>query len=269
MNGLDAWIFERRPLPHMRLRLPAANSVVVVATVGDETGKPDLGYGADDSASSPRDRRALAEAMGVEAGRLVFMQQVHGNRVTEVDASQAGAGLGARGSAIARTDALVTRDGGLALVGLSADCPLVALWDDGGRWAALAHAGWRGLAAGILDNVVSELSARGVAPGQLRAATGPHIERCCYEVGEDVVRALLERGRAAQEHFTRTSDYRTYLDLGEVIGYQLAMAGVGADRLLRCALCTCCQAKMLHSYRRDGPAAGAGRQAMAVRLRGP
>jgi len=274
MTAIDSWVFDAHPLPHLRMELAALHetsgvpgprsSVSVVRTIGDATGRPDLGYADDGVARSLADRRRLAEALGAGPARLVFMEQVHGAGVTLVDDSAAGAGLENRSTALAGTDAMITGVRGLGLVGLAADCPLVALWDEEARWCALAHAGWRGLAAGVLANVVAKLAAQGARAGRLHAAIGPHIGPCCYEVKADVLGSLLRTGGARPEHVRRDAAQQTCLDLGAAVRYQLAAAGVDAARVSGHDECTCCRPELYHSYRRDG--AAAGRQAMAVCL---
>ena len=266
MSRPDPWIFHASPLPHLRLQLGPQSTAHVVLTTGDWSRRPDLGYAPGGGASSARERRHLAAALGVEPARLAFMEQVHGGRVAVIDEAQAGAGVADRGSAMAGADAMISGTAGLALVGLSADCPLVALWDEGGRWIALAHAGWRGLAAGVLGSTVAGMVAQGVKAEDVRAAIGAHIGWCCYEVKEDVIAALVGAGRGRAEHIRRDDRQLTYLDLQAVVRYQLTEAGVKAEAIVGHPLCTCCEEKLFHSYRRDG--AAAGRQALAIRLRG-
>ena len=182
----------------IRLRVAESarrDGVLVAVTCGDGAGSmPDLGFGEGDAAASPKDRRRLADAVGVEPGRLVFMQQVHGGQVAAVDASRAGAGLHCRGDAVSAADAMTTASAAVALVALSADCPLVALWDARARTVAVAHAGWRGLAAGVLPHTVAALVGLGADAGRMAAAVGPAIGPCCYEVGRDVARARPPAG---------------------------------------------------------------------------
>jgi copper oxidase (laccase) domain-containing protein len=129
----------------------------------------------------------------------------------------------------------------------------------------MVHAGWRGLAAGILGRAVDKLSQMGVLPRSLRAAISPAIGPCCYEVGNDVVQALVRPGLATADH-AREANGRTTLDLQAVAMYQLDLVGIDTDRLVVWKACTRCVVEQFHSYRRDGTRAG--RQAMAVRLKG-
>ena len=242
-----------------------SHGVAVIVTTGSESSKPDLGYASTGEAVSPEARRAVAEALGLEAESLVFMEQVHGAGIAVVGRDDAGRGLGRRETTVAGADAMVTSSSQIALVGLSADCPLVALWDTGSDLLAIAHAGWRSLAGEILKRLVERMVGRGASAAGLRAAVGPSIGACCYEVGDDVVEALVGSGIARRDHLSRVGD-RTHLDLAGVVQHQLQQAGLGAASITAHPLCTMCRGDLFHSYRREGP--GAGRQAMAIRRKG-
>jgi hypothetical protein len=258
------WEQRSTPLPGLEAQGPRADRVAIFTTVGDGLRKPELGYDADGRAVSPQERKLLAAALGLDASRLVFMEQVHGGRAAAVDDSAAGAGLESRGTAVRGADALVTGCGDVALVGLSADCPLVTLWDAGGAVCALAHAGWRSITAGIVRGTVEAMVGLGAAPERICAVMSPAIGPCCYEVQSDLVAAMSAAGAAREEDFLQR-DGRVYLDLGRTVEHQLARAGLGREQIGRAFACTKCGAGQFHSYRRDG--ARAGRQATAVRLR--
>lgn len=258
------WLQHGPPLPGLEARGPHADAVAVFVTTGDGRRKPELGYDADGRAVSPQDRELLAEALGLDASRLVFMEQVHGGLATAVDESAAGAGLESRATAVHGVDALVTSCGEVALVGLSADCPLVAMWDEAGTVGAVAHAGWRSTTGGIVRQTVEIMVGLGAAPERIRAALSPAIGPCCYEVQSDLVAAMTAAGAAREEDFLRREG-RVYLDLGAAVERQLTESGVARERISGTFACTMCASGLFHSYRRDG--ARAGRQAMGLRLR--
>lgn len=252
------WREHAAPVSDLTLTAETAPGVCVVMTVGDGRRRPDLGYNAGGGAVSPGDRGALAAAVGVPAARLVFMEQVHGAAVAVVTGAHAGSGFAHRSAAVAGVDALVTTEPELALVGLSADCPLVALWDEAAGVCGLAHAGWRGLAAGVVAALAERMAELGATASRLGGAIGPAIGPCCYEVGRDVARCM------PPEHVHRRLG-RTMVDLRGAAAAQLSAAGVNSARVAVHRSCTRCDERF-HSYRRDGPAAG--RQAVAVCLRG-
>jgi len=129
-------------------------------------------------------------------------------------------------------DGHVVTEPGPAPMVLAADCLPVALHGPGGL--AMVHAGWRGLAGGILGAAAGAVEATS-------AAIGPGIGRCCYEVGDEVLDAFADLGDGI-------ADGRM-LDLSEVARRRLAEAGV--ERVESAGLCTSCEAELFFSHRRD------------------
>ena len=138
-------------------------------------------------------RARVADAMGGHP--LVGLHQVHSADVVAVDGPHAGAPP--------RADGIVTATPGLTLVVLTADCLPVLL--DGGTVVGAAHAGWKGLAAGVLEATVAAMRAAGA--GQVRAAIGPSISQAAYEVGPELRDAFPDApnafatGRGDRLHF--------------------------------------------------------------------
>jgi purine-nucleoside/S-methyl-5'-thioadenosine phosphorylase / adenosine deaminase len=176
--------------------------------------------------------------LGAPAGLAVaWARQVHSARV--LAASEGGE----RGQG----DALWSDRPGLALAVATADCVPVVL-AGGGRVAAV-HAGWRGIAAGVVGQAVAALA---VEPGRLAAWIGPAIGPCCYEVGEEVAARVVA---AAEPGIARPGPRgRPHLDLPAAVGSQLVAAGVGEVETL--GGCTRCHPESLFSYRGEGRRAG-------------
>ncbi|MFH1723210.1 MAG: polyphenol oxidase family protein [Elusimicrobiota bacterium] len=129
-----------------------------------------------------------------------------------------------------------------------ADCLPVLLWDDTGRAVGAVHAGWRGLAAGVLQAAVDSFDGIGVAPGSLRAAVGPHIGPCCYRVGPEL-RPLFRTGSFSTGSFSESGGLR--LDLGAEARSRLIEAGVSAGCVAVSEDCTACREEDFFSFRRD------------------
>jgi YfiH family protein len=129
----------------------------------------------------------------------------------------------------------------------------VLLVDPRRRAIAVAHAGWRGTAAGVARSAVGALVAGGSRPDELSAALGPAIGPCCYEVGDDVRAAF---GAGGEGFFTRGPRGRAHLDVRGANRRQLRDAGLQEDRIHDLADCTFCRADLYHSFRRDGRGAG-------------
>lgn len=197
-----------------------------------------LGLLTDDAGEAvSENRRRLATALGFEPERVVFARQVHGTNLLDHRETQL------RGSFVLpyrtkeprnvpEADGHVVSEPGLAPLVFVADCLPVALSGPGG--VAMVHAGWRGLAGGIVGKGAEAVEAS-------TAAIGPGIGPCCYEVGDEVLAAFagLGGGVAAGR----------MLDLPEVARRLLAQAGV--EEVDSAGLCTSCKEELFFSHRRD------------------
>ena len=110
---------------------------------------------------------------------------------------------------------------------------------------AVLHAGWKGLLAGIVA-----AGAQALGSGTVRAAVGPAIGPCCYEVGSEVAE------RFAGAFVTKAGDRRSRLDLRAVVRSQLEAAGIRRDNIMQPCGCTMCGGERFASFRRDGARAG-------------
>jgi YfiH family protein len=144
-------------------------------------------------------------------------------------------------------DAAISRQPGLAAAIQTADCLPVLFCDRRGSVVAAAHAGWRGLAAGVLENTVRALQ---VNAETVLAWLGPAIGPRNFEVGEDVYQAFCAGDAAAAQGFTRHGRGKWMADLHALARMRLARAGVHA--VYGGAACTFSEADRFYSYRRDG-----------------
>jgi YfiH family protein len=183
------------------------------------------------------ERRAeLCERLGLQW--LCSSRQTHGTTVNTIDRAS-----GRAGEALAiDADGHATALRGVGAMAMAADCLPVALGCTGA--VAIVHAGWRGLAAGVLEGGVAALLELG-GEGPIEAIVGPCAGVCCYEVGAEVHAAFGGAHRAGR-----------HIDLRAIAHERLAAAGVGRVRDVRA--CTICDERFF-SYRREG--ARAGRQA--------
>ena len=173
-------------------------------------------------------------------------RQVHGARVASPQ--ECAGGIDA--------DAVVAREPGASIGVVTADCVPVLAASADGRAVAAIHAGWRGLAGGVIDAGIDAL--RRAAPGQaLRAVIGPHIGACCYEIDGPVLDALRYFDAELDAATTASRPGHHFLDLGALSRAALVRAGVSASEIgILPDACTSCDARRFHSYRRDGPRAG-------------
>ncbi|QHY95036.1 Laccase domain protein YfiH [Streptomyces sp. S4.7] len=195
----------------------------------------------DDPAAVRANRTAAAESLGLDAARVVWMNQVHGRDVAVVE----GPWGSDESDEIPAVDAVVTTRRGLALAVLTADCVPVLLADPVAGVAAAAHAGRPGLVAGVVPAVVDAMVERGAEPARITARTGPAVCGRCYEVPEAMRAEVAE---AVPESWAETSWGTPAVDVTAGVHAQLAALGVGERH--RSEVCTVESADHF-SYRRD------------------
>jgi YfiH family protein len=179
----------------------------------------------DDSDAVQRNRVSLEQGLGV---RFAYGRQVHGARVIR---------LRAMPTKLVEADGQACAVPGIAPMVLTADCLPIAVAADGA--VAMLHAGWRGLAAGIVSSGVAAVRELG-GSGPLSAAIGPGAGRCCYEAGEEVHAAFAGRARSVR--------HGRNLDLKAIAAGDLAAAGVSS--VYDAEICTICGSEFF-SHRRD------------------
>jgi YfiH family protein len=154
-------------------------------------------------------------------------------------------------------DAVAASRPGRAVGVVTADCVPVLLASARGEWVLAVHAGWRGLAAGVVEGAVGFLRARRPEGGWV-AVVGPHVGPCCYEIDAPVVDALRVRFTDELDDAlrpTRPAHWR--LDLGRLARRACERAGLDPARVgVLPDACTACDPERFHSHRRDGPGAG-------------
>jgi YfiH family protein len=158
----------------------------------------------------------------------------------------------------AHADAVVSTLAGVPVGVMTADCVPVLLAMDGGRVVAAVHAGWRGIAAGVVPSAFEAMVRSTARWHHVTAVIGPHIGACCYEVDSAVIERLRVRfAKLLDSVLTPVSLEHSMLDLRALVRLELIRAGVrAADVGSFPDACTCCDAERFHSHRRDGADAG-------------
>ncbi len=218
---------------------PAPSSVrawVTERAGGGRYGAGNLGAHVGDEASSVAANRARLRAELALPAEPCWLTQVHGARVLDLDRE-----------AVAPADGAVTSRTGIVCAVLTADCVPVLLCDRAGRRVGVAHAGWRGLKAGVLPAAVRAMA---VPAADLVAWLGPAIGPSAYEVGADVREPFVAQSAAAERRFERNGRGRWQADLFGLARDSLAAAGVGAVH--GGGLCTFTAAERFFSHRREG-----------------
>ena len=247
-------------LPFIEVDWPAPDNVVACCTTRDggvSSAPYDTlnlaGHVGDSSSDVVENRERLRLALEGEV-QLSWLDQVHGAAAVEAQLQSCPA-----------ADAQWTRQPGLACTVMTADCLPVLFCAQSGDVVAAAHAGWRGLQAGVLEATIAAMA---VPVTELLAWLGPAIGPDAFEVGPEVYRAFVQSG-AAERKATRTcfrpSRHRPehwYADLHALARLRLAMAGV--TRVYGGEYCTYKDSARFFSYRRDGET---GRMASLIALR--
>ena len=251
-------------------------------------GALNLGFTQQDSrAAVERNRRAFLKKIGAVAnGRpwpLITLRQIHSDVihcVTDLP-QQALAG-----------DGLITRTPGIVLAILTADCIPVILVDTKRPAIGVFHAGWRGTVKRIIEKGVGEMRrCFGTQARDIKAAIGPGIHSCCYEVGPEVRQQFESQFEYAVELFREAKESdpirekypllflsarapghselpkKIFLDLVEANRQQLIIAGVSAKNISASPLCTACRTDLLFSHRAERGITGRSMAAVAIRPR--
>ncbi|MCP5264532.1 MAG: peptidoglycan editing factor PgeF [Burkholderiaceae bacterium] len=207
----------------------------------DGSGGLNLGSNTGDRPESVLENRARLRA--VLPAEPHWLTQVHGTNVHRFDAPA--------GQASVVADASVTSSPGCVLAILTADCLPVLFADRSGRAVGAAHAGWRGLAGGVIEQTIGALADLGVTAQDLSVCIGPGIGAASYEVGHDVRKAFCDRDRAASAGFRPGRMQGKWLaDLPLLARQRLQAAGI-AD-IVGGEHCTYSDPVRFYSYRRDG-----------------
>lgn len=212
-------------------------------------------------------RRRGTSRPSLETSRLVTLRQIHSDLIHCVSETPKAPLTG---------DGLITNVPGIPLGILTADCVPVMLVDVKRRAVGVFHAGWRGTVKRIVEKGVGEMHRWfGTQPRDIRAAIGPGIGGCCYEVGPEVRDAFESQFDYADALFRETKDRdeihekypllfltarapghselpkKIFLDVPEANRRQLLAAGVPAKNITNVGLCTLCHPQMFFSHRRD------------------
>ncbi|WP_312318170.1 peptidoglycan editing factor PgeF [Stenotrophomonas sp.] len=197
----------------------------------------------DDPAQVQRNRDLLVRGLALPSAPH-WLRQVHGTDVLRFDAPPAAQGVEVEPTA----DAAVTSVPGVVLAILTADCLPVVFAARDGREIGAAHAGWRGLADGMLEATVAAMQ---TPPAQLQAWLGPAAGPAHYEVGEDVFHAFVEGDAGAATAFVATRPGHWKVDLYALARRRMLAAGLEAGAIHGGQYCSIADPQRFYSHRRD------------------
>jgi len=197
-----------------------------------------------------KNRRLVCESLGIEFENTTCAEQVHGSQAAMVTKAEIGRGAISHVSAISGADALITRNQGAVLMMFFADCVPIFIADTKNRAIGLAHAGWRGTILGVAAETLAAMEREfGTDPIYCKAAIGPAIDKCCFEVSEEIAQKISNTAGDMCVH--RQPDEKPRVDLKLANKLELEKAGIPASNIAVSELCTCCIKDKFFSYRRD------------------
>jgi YfiH family protein len=230
-TGDSQWIVPEWPAP-ARVR-----ALVTTRSGGISSGpyaSLNLGFRTDDDpAATAQNRSRLLQHLPQPPK---WLAQVHGTAVVDADTL----------TNVPEADASIAREPGTVCAILVADCLPILLADRAGTCVGAAHAGWRGLAAGVIANTVARMA---VAPTDLIAYIGPGIGPAAFEVGDDVLRAFCANALELERAFAPLRPGKWLCDLPRLARNALHRAGV--TEIWGGTLCTYSDSTRFYSYRRD------------------
>lgn len=208
----------------------------------------------------------LAEAFAVPIEQFLVVNQVHGDGIFVVPAQ--GSYFSSR--AELDYDAIITDRPGLAICVKTADCVPVFLADPEKQVIAVVHAGWRGSAAGITVKVIDFFVRHYLSePGDILAAIGPSIGRCCYEVDSVAAESFTTQKDKEYFLFPQKNKEKWLLDLPEANRRQLLACGIPEGNIETSGLCTSCRRDLFFSHRAAGGITGRQINFMMIRQANP
>lgn len=215
-----------------------------------------LGVGrGDDIASVQENYRRFCAAIGTDVERVVLSKQIHEDNVRLVTAEDCGKGLW-RERDYTSVDAMICDQPNIPLVVFSADCGIILLHDEVRGAIGAVHAGWRGVAQGIVAKAAQAMvDTFGCKPEHIHAAIGPAISQCCFETDDDVPAAMHEALGDAVDPFMTWNGTKWHIDLKSINAMWLRKMGV--QHIDICDHCTACRPDLYWSHRKMGNARGA------------
>jgi YfiH family protein len=240
MSLIDSFIIPEWPAP------PNVRAVVTTRVGGVSVAPFDsfnLAFHVNDNAVAVvENRRKLLTALNEIApcGPPQWLQQVHGTEVVDAFSEPK-----IRAQNVPEADAVTTTHRGLPCVVMTADCLPVFFSDRNGNRVAVAHAGWRGLCNGILENTL----ARFTNPAEVMCWLGPAIGASAFEVGADVRDAFMKVDKSAASAFVAKANGKYYADIYELARQRLVKAGIGM--ISGGEMCTVSDSERFYSYRRE------------------
>lgn len=193
----------------------------------------------------------VCDVLDIEFKNLVFSDQIHSNKVKVIDENDRGKGI-TRESDIIGYDALTTNKKDVAIVTFYADCVPIFFYDPKHVVIALAHSGWRSTLMEIAGETVKTMvNTYGSNPRDIESVIGPSIGQCCFEVGNEVKEAFIDRMSWSSMYCETSKSGKSYISLQGIINQTLINSGLKNDNIYICNICTKCNNNIFFSHRGD------------------
>lgn len=197
----------------------------------------------------------IARFFKVPVSNMVKSTQIHEDNILKITNEHHGMGI-VRETGITNADGIYTEIKDTPLCIFSADCVPVLIADKNKRAVFGVHSGWRGTAKNIAGKAIDIMTEElGIKKSDIICAIGPAISQCCFEVSEDVILKLNDVYKNDDCYFKKDNG-KYQLDLKKVNQHLLLEKGVLKENIDVCPLCTKCEDKLFHSYRREGENSG-------------
>lgn len=195
--------------------------------------------------------RRISNALDIDYRNMVFSNQVHENKIKQVDEEDRGKGILLK-SDIIGYDGLMTNKRQVVLVTFYADCVPLFFLDPVSKAIALSHSGWRSTVQGIGVETLGKMQkAYGCKPEHMEVAIGPSIGGCCFEVGEEVYREFKDKYHWVDEFSAKTEASKWHIDLQGIIKRTLVNYGLNEENICISHVCTKCNKDKFFSHRGD------------------
>jgi polyphenol oxidase len=203
----------------------------------------------DDAVRVEENRGLLSRVLDVDLRRAVWVDQVHGEKVLKLEASN----CPKKGGSLGEGDAVISNLTNVPLAILVADCLPVLFYDMFNKAIGLAHAGWKGTVSHVaVKTLLAMGEAYGTKPQEVKAVLGPCLGPCCYEVGDDVQKEFAGVFPWAQEVLKPGAPKHWKLDLAQSNARQLLEVGMKETNLIQSRICTVKNIELFYSHRAEG-----------------
>lgn len=259
---MEAFIYNEKPFPYYTIGKWEALSENLRVGFSTRNGGLSEGYYSsmnlalhvgDDVEKVVSNRRRLAAALGFPFEAWTSADQVHGNNIEIVTLDQKGKGRESLHDSIQKTDGIVTNIPGILLTSYYADCVPLYFFDPTNNVIGLAHAGWRGtmlhIGSKMIDTMKQNFNSK---VENIMVAIGPAIDKCCYEVDENVIKPLTSSlSLIPKEAIFDKRNGHFDLDLKKINQQILIEAGILPENIEMSSLCTGCNTNIFFSHRKE------------------